>query len=196
MRRCGDGRKQPERKLCSVHGLAYEAQNIVAQILVCSKSFARHKLNQNYINLPRDEKGNAKRRLTKISEILGRPGENGEGRVKSHAAFKPSGYRMNLRKRCDVLDWVIGSLGHWDACSQPGRQPVESGFLTMVAHDALTSTFVHAKHPASTTHREPCRWRRDSPRSTAEITIRWTPPASACCRSMAAGCAVYQRCTS
>lgn len=86
-----------------------------AQILVCSKSFARHKLNQNYINLPRDEKGNAKRRLTKISEILGRPGENGEGRVKSHAAFKPSGYRMNLRKRCDVLDWVIGSLGHWDA---------------------------------------------------------------------------------
>jgi hypothetical protein len=54
-----------------------------AQILVCSKSFARHKLDPNYINVLRDEKSNAKRRLTKNSEILRRPGKNGEGRVKT-----------------------------------------------------------------------------------------------------------------
>jgi hypothetical protein len=109
-----------------------------AQILVCSKSFARHKLNQIYINL-RDEKGNAKRRLTKNSEILGRPVKNGEGRVKSHAAFKPYGYRMRLRERCH---WVIGVRGKWMGPSQTlrgtagGWRHITGGFWVCAARTA------------------------------------------------------------
>ena len=84
----------------------YRAAEKLATAL--QKSFARHTLDQNYITLLKDENSKSKRRLVAKSDILKKPGKNGEGRVMTQADLDAIRAERAERAKQDVAKKAEG----------------------------------------------------------------------------------------